>query len=175
MSFIASIRQLFYPAEFRIAPPDMPLKFYSILERYFASGDADDSREQHRIRVFDRSGPSGEFPQFLAQLATGLWRLKQTMVKPGTEEPLEETRRGWRHFSSLWDLLIENEIEIRDHTGAPYQAGMPVSVIAFQPTQGIKHEQIVETIRPTIFYKKQILQVGEVIVASPPATEDNRI
>jgi hypothetical protein len=174
MSFIASIRQLFYPAEFRIAPPGMPLKFYSILERYFASGEEGDTREPHRIRVFDRSGPPGEFPQFLAQLATGLWRLKQNMVKPGTEEPLEEMRRGWRQFSSLWDLLAENDIEIRDHTGSPYQAGMALSVVAFQPTEGVTHEQIIETIRPTVFYKKQILQVGEVIVASPPATDADR-
>lgn len=174
MSFIASIRQLFYPAEFRIAPPGMPLKFYSILERYFSSGEEDDSREQNRIRVLERSGPPGEFPQFLAKLSTGLWRLKQNMVKPGTDEPLDEMRRAWRHFASLWDLLAENEIEIRDHTGSPYQAGMVVGVVAFQPTEGVTHEQIVETIRPTVYYKKQILQVGEVIVASPPATSGDR-
>jgi hypothetical protein len=174
MSFIASIRQLFYPAEFRIAPPGVPLKFYSILERYFTSGEEDDSREQHRIRVFERSGPPGEFPQFLAKLSTGLWRPKQNMVKPGTDEPLDEMRRAWRHFASLWDLLAENEIEIRDHTGSPYQAGMVVGVVAFQPTEGVTQEQIVETIRPTVYYKKQILQVGEVIVASPPATSGDR-
>jgi hypothetical protein len=174
MSLIATIRQLFFPVEFRIDPPAMPLKFYSILERYFASGEEGDRQEGPKVRIFDRGGPPGEFPQFLAQLGTGLWRLKESMVAPGTDEPLEEMRRAWRHFESLWELLAEMGIEIPDHTGSPYQAGMTVGVVAFQPTEGVTHERIIETIRPTIYYKKQILQVGEVVVASPLAPAEER-
>jgi hypothetical protein len=174
MNFIATIRQWFYPAEFRIDPPRMPLKFYSILEQYFGSGDESERRGRPKVQVFEMSGPPGEFPQFLAQLGTQLWRLKQNMVAPGTDEPLEEMRRAWRHLESLWELVAEMDVEIRDHTGLPYQAGMTVAVVAFQPTEGVTHEQIVETIRPTIYYKKQILQVGEVVVASPPAAAGER-
>jgi hypothetical protein len=117
-----------------------------------------------------------EWLRLLGHIGTGLWRLRQRLLEPGSTQPREEMRRANRDLEGLWDTLAEAGVEILDHTGAPFDAGMSLKVIAFQPTPGIVREKVLETVKPTIYYKKQWIQMGEVIVAMPeksaaPATE----
>ncbi|MGH8547907.1 MAG: hypothetical protein ACRERU_04790 [Methylococcales bacterium] len=58
-------------------------------------------------------------------------------------------------------------MEITDHTNSRYDPGLSLRVIAFQATAGIGCETIVETIRPTVYWNKQPLRLGEVIVGTP--------
>src|SRR5205823_4748853 len=108
-----------------------------------------------------------------ADVGTGLWRLRQKMVQPGTDRPLDEMRRAYRHLESIWDALVQAGVEILDHTGALFDSGMSLRVIAFQPTPGLGHEKVIETIKPTIYYAGQPIQVGEVIVETPDILEDD--
>ena len=50
---------------------------------------------------------------------------------------------------------------------------MSLKVLAFQPTPGLTRERIVETIKPTIYFADQTLQMGEVIVATPEDSESS--
>jgi hypothetical protein len=104
---------------------------------------------------------------FLADVGTGLWRIRNKMVKPGTNEPLEEMRRVYRHLESTLNILIEAGLEIQDHTDTPYDPGMSLRVLTFQPTERVDRETVIETIKPTIYYKGQSIQLGEVIVGTP--------
>lgn len=121
--------------------------------------------------VSDVSGgfqPSSvEHTRFLAELATGLWRLRQRMLQPGTGDPSEPMRWAYRHFEAVWDVLTQARIEVQDHTGAPFDPGMSLKVIAFQPTPGMDREIVTETIRPSVYYKGESIQMGEVIVGTP--------
>jgi hypothetical protein len=105
----------------------------------------------------------------LADVGTGLWRLRQKMVVPGTEKPLEEMRRAYRHLEFTLDALARTNIRIQDHTGEMVPEGgiSKLKVLAYQPHPGIEHKQVQETIKPTIYYMDQMIQMGEVIVSVP--------
>ncbi|MDY0152135.1 MAG: hypothetical protein RBS43_07680 [Candidatus Cloacimonas sp.] len=163
MSFSAKLRQLKFPKEFRFLPPlDYSQKLMPKL---------DDINES--IRDYQKPNPNllntidVDETQFFAEVATGLCRLKQRMLEPGTAHPLEEMRRIYRHLESTWETLNEAGIEIMDHINEYYDPGMSISVLAFQPTKGISRELIIETIKPTVYLKGKRIQMGEVIVGTP--------
>jgi hypothetical protein len=56
---------------------------------------------------------------------------------------------------------------VKNHTGDAYDTGMALRVIAFEPTAELAQEQIIETIKPTIYYNGKIARMGEVIVGTP--------
>lgn len=153
---LTTARQLFFPREFRIRAPVWPKDWLETLEK-LASVPI-----QHPTNTDD-----SERIKFLADLATGVWRLKQKMIEPGTERPREQFRREYRHLESVWDLLVQAGLQIQDHTGKPFDSGQALRVLAFQPTPGIKRERVQETIKPTIYFKGRHVQMGEVIVETP--------
>jgi hypothetical protein len=46
---------------------------------------------------------------------------------------------------------------------------MSLKVLCFQPTPGLRRERVIETIKPTIYFKGKTIQMGEVIVGKPEA------
>ncbi|MBU1927321.1 MAG: hypothetical protein KKI20_06120 [Gammaproteobacteria bacterium] len=164
MNILTSLRQLKYPKEFRIASSAWTTELLSAFEkltsspRAFTTEDSTTQKEQLR---------------FLADVGTGLWRLRQKMVQTGTDRPLEEMRRAYRHLESTWDALTQAGVEIQDHTNTLFDTGMSLKVIAFQPTPGIGREKIIETIKPTIYFKKKSIQMGEVIVGTPKIADQD--
>jgi hypothetical protein len=105
--------------------------------------------------------------RLVVDVGTGLWRLRQRLIDRDTGEPLESTRMAYRHFASTWDALAEAGVEIQDHTSESYDPGQSIRVIAFQPTSGLQRETVLETIRPSIYYKGKRIQIGEVIIGTP--------
>lgn len=105
--------------------------------------------------------------QFLVDLATGLWRMRQKMIEPKTGRPVEEMRRLYRHFESVWDTLSGAGVEIHGHTGEPFESGMALNVITFQPSAELQRELVLETIKPTVYLKNEMVQMGEVVVGVP--------
>jgi hypothetical protein len=113
------------------------------------------------------AGADQEHTRFLAELGTCLWRLRESLARPRSGTPSEQMRWAYRHFESVWDVLMQAGVEVQDHTGALFDSGMALKVVAFQPTAGIERERVTETIRPSIYYKRGPIQMGEVIVATP--------
>ena len=111
----------------------------------------------------------------MADIGTGLWRMRLKMVQPGTEQPLDEYRRTFRHLQSVWDVLQEAGYTIQDHTDQPFDIGMDLKVITYEQKQGLQREVVSETIKPSIYYQREgktwLLQMGEVIVATPEDEE----
>ncbi|MBN2547793.1 MAG: hypothetical protein JXB15_01445 [Anaerolineales bacterium] len=109
--------------------------------------------------------------RLLADMGTGLWRLRQKLLQPGSDQPLEEVRRAYRHFQSVWDTLQESGVTIIDHTNQPYDSGLDLKVVTFETHPGIQREVVSETIKPSIYYERDsnrwLIQMGEVIVATP--------
>jgi len=104
---------------------------------------------------------------WLVTLATGLWRLRQKMLQPGTDRPLDEMRKPFRHLQSAWNALGEVGLETQDHTGAKFDAGQSLKVLTYQPTKGLTCEQVVDTIKPTVYLHGRVVQMGEVVVGTP--------
>jgi hypothetical protein len=44
---------------------------------------------------------------------------------------------------------------------------LPLKVVTSQPAPGIARETVIETIKPTIYWQQQIIQTGEVVIATP--------
>lgn len=104
-----------------------------------------------------------------AEVLTGLWRLRSRLLKPGTEEPLEETKRAYRHFETSWDALTAAGFRVEDYTRQPFRPGLNVDVLAYEESAGLTSEIILETVKPGVFYNDLLIQRAEVIVGTPEA------
>lgn len=103
----------------------------------------------------------------LADAGSSFWRLSSRLRRSDTGDATSETRGALRHLEATWTALGEAGVQIIDHTGEPFHHGLALTVIAFQPTKGLTREEVVETIRPTIYFGPTLLQMGEVIVGTP--------
>lgn len=155
----SSLRQLRYPKEFRIEPSLWSPEILQALQNLVTVAVPAQAAKSAVDEV--------AYARLLADMATNLWRLRQRMLQPGTSQPLEEMRKAYRSFEAAWDTLMGAGIEILDHTGNPFNSGLLLHVLAFQPVPGVAQETVIETIRPTVYYRQQIIQPGEVIVGTP--------
>ncbi|HXC02937.1 MAG TPA: hypothetical protein VNU49_09840 [Opitutaceae bacterium] len=106
----------------------------------------------------------------IAAIATHVWRAKNKLIDPESGQPREETKRTYRHIESTLDALAQMGVVIRDQLNEPYDPGLPVNVLTFQPMSGLSRDTIVEVLRPTIIWRERVLQVGEVIVGTPESS-----
>lgn len=108
-----------------------------------------------------------ESQQLYADLGTGVWRLWKKMLRPGSDKPLDEMRTVFGFVESLRDVLQEGGIQIIDHTGKEIPSGLSLEVLEYQEKPGITKERVSETVRPTIYYKDRMIQMGRVYVDTP--------
>lgn len=120
------------------------------------------SKELHSEEQMDR-----QHIKSFAAIATHAWRAKERMVDPASGEPREGMDRLYRNIEGIYQALLEAGVEIKDYTGGIYDTGMALKALSFEPTLGISREEVKETVRPTVLYKEHIIQLGEVIVATP--------
>jgi hypothetical protein len=112
--------------------------------------------------------------ELVADIATGIWRIKNKFSETNTDDLPDEIKKAYRHVESTWDALSSAKVKVRDHTGEKYPHGNPaLKVIASQPTPSVQYEVITETIKPTIYYNGRLIQMGQVIVEKPQSTESN--
>lgn len=112
--------------------------------------------------------------QALAAIATNAWRAQNKMVDENTGEAKEEMKRVYRHIEALLEVLGAIGIEIRDMQGRCFDSGMALKVITFEPTPGLAREEITETIKPTITWQGQLIQMGEVVVGTPDEKRERK-
>lgn len=173
------VRQLLQPPEFRVHPPrKLTLQqIKAIQDAHAQQAQAAEAQPTSAGIVF----PNDSWRPFLANLGTGLWRLKQRMVDPTTGQTIEVMRRAYRHFESVWDVLTDAGIQIRDHKDEflPEKGFSDLHVSAYQPTPGLKKERVIDTIKPTISIRRNnlnkdvLIQRGEVIVGTPEEEAGN--
>jgi hypothetical protein len=108
----------------------------------------------------------------LAGLATQVWRARNRIIDPATGEPREEMKRIHRHIEGAYETFSQMGLALNDWVGQPYDPGLPVKVLTFQPSPGVTRDTVLEAVRPTIIWKEQLVQMGEVIVAIPETPEE---
>ena len=106
----------------------------------------------------------------MADVATNIWKAKCRMLDGPSGEVREEMKRVYRHVESALETLAELGIALKDHTGNAFDYGLPLKVVTTQETPGITRDTVIETLRPTVYWQKQIIQMGEVVVGIPPAS-----
>jgi hypothetical protein len=163
MKHSGDLRQRMFPREFRIPEPAWPENAVAHLERIADQIAKHMDEGKPRADLRSRAAHNA----FLVEVGTGLWRLRQKMTQPGTNIPRDEMRRAYRHFESVWEALEHDGVKIYDHTGEDFDAGRSITVLAYQPTDSLSRERVVETIKPTIYIHDNLVQIGEVIVGVP--------
>jgi hypothetical protein len=153
----AALRQQRFPRVLRIAPVDPPEGLDDLVE----------ALRRTRERPDEPAGGTALDDRTLADLATALWRARRRMVVPGTDDPRPDQRQAFRHVQSTWDVLAGAEVTVQDHDGSPFESGLALDVLAFQPTPGLAGEQVVETVRPSVYVRGRTVQRGQVIVGTP--------
>lgn len=160
MKILSRINQLKYQKEFRILPLEMPLDELKQLEEI--------------IKNLPNSSPnSGEIvvspelnKNFLSEVSVGVWRLKKKMTDHKTGEPLNEMSRAYRHLESVIITLEKEGVEIQDHDGQSFDAGLSLKVLTYQPLPNIDKEFVYDTIKPSVYLNGERILMGEVIVAT---------
>lgn len=154
-----NIRQwLRYPQEFRISAP----KYLELSESLEALTD---SLKHLSISSQTISEKEEELLDMAVDVGTLVWRVQRRLSVMG--QLPKELNRISRDIESTWDALSKRGIEIKDHTGQDYVTGMALRVITSQPVTNLIKKQVIETLKPTIYYKEKIVQMGEVIIGVP--------
>ena len=107
----------------------------------------------------------------ICPVATNAWRAKSKMVDPNTGQVREDMARIYRHIEGIFDGMAEMGVRIDDPKDQNYDPGMALKVVTFQRTPGLSRDRIVETIKPSVFWKDNLIQMGEVIVGTPETPE----
>ena len=160
---MANLKQwLFYPQEFRISETD----YLALSERLEELADLSARTTVNSTKTSRREE---ELLDMAADVGTLVWRIQQRLGATGElSKPLQRLSRD---VERTWDALTQGGIEIKDHTGGDYDGGMALRVITSQPVLGLARRQIIETLKPTIYYRDRIIQMGEVVVGVPEETE----
>lgn len=112
--------------------------------------------------------PDRDLAKLFRSVGTAVWKLEGRMVDTETGDAKEEYRRVWRHVEAIKDALAGIGVETIDWTGKRYDEGMSLKVVSEEERPGMKESEIVETLLPTIRFRKAIqLQQGEVVVSRP--------
>ena len=149
---------LCYPQEFRIDTP----KYLELSKSIKALNDS--LRQPPDLS----RGMSDEIEAFIAMaidVGTLVWRVQKRLSMMGS--PSKEFNRISRDIASTYDALSNKGIEIKDHNGQDYVHGMILRVVTSEPVKNLTQTQIIETLKPTIFYREKIVQMGEVIIGVP--------
>jgi hypothetical protein len=103
----------------------------------------------------------------IADVATNAWRVKIKMTDKASGDVREDMKRIYRHIEAMFESFQEMGLEIKDHTGELFDYGLPLKVITSQATKGITQERVIETLKPSIYWQQQMIQMGEVVIATP--------
>ena len=160
MKTLSRINQLQYPKEFRILPMELPFEALKQLEELLTnlSKSINTDNNPSVDQVINKD--------FLAEVSVGAWRLKKKMTDPKSGEPLSEMSRAYRHLESVFITLEKEGIEIQDHDGQSFDAGLSLNVLTYQPLPNIDKEFVYDTIKPSVYLKGERILMGEVIVAT---------
>jgi hypothetical protein len=159
MKWLEELRQLTYRPEFRIREPEWRTIF-DCLRADLESSNAALPKPRSTEDFADQE------KKLVLAVATNLWRTRQKMID-SSGKPQVEMRKAFRHVQAIWDALLEHGVEIQDHTNQPFHLGQALNAIAFEPTTGLVKETVIETVKPTVYVHKRLIQVGDVIVGTP--------
>jgi hypothetical protein len=104
-----------------------------------------------------------------ARVATETWRLRRRVQTAQGSMDEEALRTVLDSIARLEDVLLEHQIETREHDGERYDAGLQVEVLHMR--DGATPPFILETIRPTVTMGGRILQHAQVVVGPKESKE----
>ncbi len=158
-SFRQWVRQRRFPPEFRIPEPrDVPAAAAEPAPRQEPEAEA---------------APSDLDDRTVADIATNMWRVLKRFGDNGDGELSKAERMATRNLTAMSDRLNAAGVRVQDHDGTPWDPGMSLKAIAYEPRPHLERETVVETVRPTVYRGGQCIQFGHVIVGVPEKGQDS--
>jgi len=163
-SITGTFRQFIYPVEFRISqqallPSDL---IQQLIKAMKPPTPPPPPSSQYNLK-------------YLADVGTGLWRMRRTMVqadwlklgiKLADAQPKTEMQKAFRWLESAEKRFKEFGLEIQDHNGDKYISGQSLRA-TFESAPDLYEDTIIDTIYPTIYFDNKQIQMGEVVVGTP--------
>jgi len=105
----------------------------------------------------------------ISSLAIELWRLEKRIDKAKNTIDNSITDQ----FQRIKDVLAKQDIEVCEHTGNEYNDGMSIKVLHVDEVDNMPpgKMKIIETVKPSVYYKGQVISHGEVIVGKSKQKE----
>ena len=98
-----------------------------------------------------------------------IWRFEKRInrVKDAIDKSITD------QLQRIKDILQRQKIEICEHTGSDYNDGMSVKVLYVEEVGNLPagEMKVIETVKPSIYYKGKIISHGEVIVGKSKEKE----
>jgi hypothetical protein len=104
----------------------------------------------------------------LAEAATNLWRAQR---KLSSSEANTQSRQAGRYLRTCREALTDAGLVVQDHEGDAFHAGRSLEVLVFEEDPKLTVETVLETVRPSIYYRDRRIQMGQVIVGRPSITD----
>jgi len=124
--------------------------------------------EQQQVPGAPQPPSSRDWQEFLTCIATNVWALRDKVAQMATSAEADSLKV---HVDAAHNALRQVGVETQDYPPQPYHPGMNVEILVFQPQSGIDREMISATIRPTVYLGGQVINRGQVIVATPERKE----
>lgn len=103
----------------------------------------------------------------VADIATNLWRILRRFDPADGAEVPKAQRLARRNVLSIAARLEDAGIRIQDHDDTPWDPGVLLTAMAYEPRPNLDRETVVETVKPSIYRSDKCVQSGEVIVGVP--------
>ncbi|MEU0198014.1 MULTISPECIES: hypothetical protein [unclassified Streptomyces] len=157
----AALGQLRHPPEFRVPPP-----FLDTGQADWVTAVLDD------VRTATAEEPAADRAQgadagTLLAAATGLWRAQRKLNQRAGDLSAADLRQVRRYVQAGRQALADGGLEIQEHDGEPFDPGQSLEVLAFQDEPGLTREVVLETLRPSVYYRGERIQMGQVVVGRP--------
>lgn len=159
---VGGVRQWYFPRPFRIGrPQEWACGALLELEKTLSS-------EKPSTTVGAASaGDIALAPSTVGAVATVLWLLHRELKRRAQGRSQPDPLVG--QITDVLEILLQQEIEVQDHTDqvVPPHGNFGLDVLCYEPCAELTEYRVLETIRPTVRFRKKVIQRGKVIVGVP--------
>jgi hypothetical protein len=158
-SFKTKLKQLWFPAAFRLPEPEFTKEQLDLLEELIQLIQPTLSRMESETK-----DERLNMAHFLVDLGTGIWRIRRKIE--GLSRMPKEIKDAMYSLESTWASMSEGGVEIIDHIGS-IPSKTEAKVVEVREISNLPREQVVDTIKPTITLHGEVIQLGEVVIGRP--------
>lgn len=171
----AALGQWRQPPEFRVPPPLLDPGQTAWIADVLAEIDAAGASAAAAARTApaDAAGPgeagaAGAGSGALVGAATGIWRALRKLDQGAGSLSAADLRQIRLQVRAGRQALLDDGLEIQDHDGEPFDSGLSLEALVFQDRPDLTREVVLETVRPSVYFRGRRIQMGQVIVGRPP-------
>ncbi|KUL24360.1 hypothetical protein [Streptomyces regalis] len=157
----AALGQLRHPPEFRIPRPPLEPAQADWVAAVLAEVEAAEALAE-RART-----PQGAGTDALLGAAIGIWRALRKLDQSAGTLSAADLRQVRRQVHASRQALADDGLEIQEHDGLPFDSGQSLEALVFQDEPGLDREVVLETVRPSVYFRGERIQMGQVVVGRP--------